>query len=534
MNRRRLLTRALALSALGLLRPVPPFAQQQPPTTGAEPPPPGVTAAGAGQAQPFSVEWLRDHARQLASRPYEPPSEQLPPALRDLSYDQYQAIDFQEDHALWVDDDLMFRIGLFHLGLYFQRPVAIHTVEGGVARPVAYTPELFAYHRGGFDPPLPADLGFAGFRVLFHTDWDRDMAAFLGASYFRAVGRTLQYGLSARGLAIDTGLPRPEEFPDFRAFWLEMPAPDEAALVVHALLDSESVAGAYDFTIRPGRTTTMDVAAHLYPRRPIERLGIAPLTSMYQHGENDRRVADDFRPEIHDSDGLLMWRGNGEWLWRPLINPGELRVNVYLDENPRGFGLLQRDRDFANYQDAEARYHERPDLWIEPLEPWGRGAVQLVEIPTGEEIFDNMVAFWNPERPVEPGTEMRFAYRLHWGDEVPDCWHAAAAVIATRTGIGGTIGQTEGRDTRKFVIDFRGGDLDLLAEDAEVEPVVTVSRGEVLDPVAWRVGEVGGWRAKFDLRAEGAEPVNLRCFLRLGPAALSETWVYQWTPPPAT
>ena len=521
MNRRRLLTRALALSALGLLRPVPLSAQQPPQAEGA-----------AAEGQPFSVEWLRDRARQLASQLYQPPSEALPPALADLTYDQYQAIDFQEDHAVWVADDLLFRIGLFHLGLYFHRPVAIHVVEGGVARPVAYTPELFAYHAGPFDPPLPADLGFAGFRVLFHTDWDRDMVAFLGASYFRAVGRTLQYGLSARGLAIDTGLPRPEEFPDFRAFWLEKPAPGQMALVVHALLDGESIAGAYSFTIRPGRTTTMDVDAALYPRAPIERLGIAPLTSMYQHGENDRRVADDFRPEIHDSDGLALWTGGGEWIWRPLVNPRELHVNSFLDENPRGFGLLQRDRDFVNYLDDGVYYDRRPNLWVEPLgDGWGKGAVQLVEIPTGEEVFDNVVAFWNPEQQAMPGAELRFLYRLHWGDEVPARWHSPAEVIATRIGVGGIPGHAEGRDARKFVVDFKGGDLDLLPGGAPVEPVITASRGEILAPAARPIEELGGWRANFDLRVDGAEPVILRLFLRLGTQALTETWVYQWTPP---
>lgn len=519
MNRRQLLSQGLALSmALGLLRSIPLAAQQGP-----------DAAADAGQ--PFDVEWLIERARELAREPYRPPSAPLPPDLAELDYDRYQAIRFRPDEALWVDEDLLFRVQLFHLGLYFRRPVAIHVVENGVARPVAYSPRLFDYGPNRFDPPLPADLGFAGFRVHFHTDFDPDMAAFLGASYFRAVGRERQYGLSARGLAVDTGLPRPEEFPDFRAFWLEKPAPDRADLVVHALLDSESVAGAYSFTIRPGRTTVMDVAATLFPRAAIERLGIAPLTSMYQHGKHDRRVADDFRPQVHDSNGLALWTGAGEWIWRPLVNPRELRVNAFLDDNPRGFGLLQRDRDFASYQDDGVYYDRRPNLWVEPLEPWGRGAVMLVEIPTGDETFDNIVAFWNPERPVEPGDELRLSYRLHWGDEVPACWHEPAAVIATRIGIGGIPGQEEGREARKFVIDFRGGDLDLLAEDAEVEPVISASRGEIAAPAARPIRELGGWRANFDLRVDGTDPVDLRCFLRLGPMALTETWVYQWTPP---
>ncbi len=528
MDRRDLLLHALALLALGLSRPGRLAAQEQQQPQLAAP-----QGAAGGGGEPFTVEQLRQRARELAGRPYEAPAaDSLPPALAELDYDQYQKFHFRPDRALWGDDEnVLFRIHLFHLGLYYREPVAIHIVEDGVARPVPYAPDLFRYGDLRFDPPLPEDLGFAGFRVHFHTDFERDMVSFLGASYFRAVGHAKQYGLSARGLAVDTGLPRPEEFPDFRAFWLEKPAPGQTALVVHALLDSESVAGAYSFTIRPGRTTTMDVDAALYPRTPIERLGIAPLTSMYQHGENDRRVADDFRPEVHDSDGLALWTGGGEWIWRPLVNPREVRINAFLDDSPRGFGLLQRDRDFGHYLDNGVYYDRRPSLWVEPLEPWGRGAVQLVEIPTGEEVFDNVVAFWSLEQPPEPGAELRFVYRLHWGDEVPACWHGPAEAVATRTGIGGIPGQEHGRDTRKFVVDFRGGELDLLSPEAEVEAVITASRGEVLDPVAWPVAELGAWRAKFDLRAAGTEPVDLRMFLRLGSQALTETWVYQWTPP---
>jgi len=490
-------------------------------------------AAQETEGRPFDAAWLEDRARELASRPFEPPAEPLPEALADLDYDDYQAIRFRPDQALWRGEELLFEVQLFHLGLYFETPVAIHVVEDGVARRLDYARAMFDYGGQEFRPPLPEDLGFAGFRLHFHTDLERDMVAFLGASYFRAVGHTLQYGLSARGLAIDTGLPRPEEFPVFRAFWLEKPEIGQTALVVHALLDSESITGAYSFTIQPGRTTVMDVSATLYPREPVERLGIAPLTSMYQHGENDRRVADDFRPEIHDSDGLALWTGSGEWIWRPLVNPRELRVNSFLDEDPRGFGLLQRDRNFDHYQDDGVYYDRRPNLWVEPREGFDEGAVQLFEIPTGEETFDNIVAFWNPKRTAMPGDELRLAYRLHWGSEVPARLHQTARVIATRSGIGGIPGQEEGRDARKFVVDFKGGNLDLLPEDAEVEPVITTSRGEILKPAARPIEELGGWRANFDLRADGDEPVDLRLFLRLGPMALTETWVYQWTPPPS-
>ena len=488
-------------------------------------------AAATGSGSPFDHDWLRGEARRLAGAAYAAPGTSMPAALGELGWDEYVAIRYRAEHALWRDKDLAFQAQFFHLGLYHKEPVAIFEVVEGRASRVEYAPALFDYGMNRFDPPLPDDLGFAGFRLHFHTDVSRDMVAFLGASYFRAVGREMQYGISARGLAIDTALPRGEEFPRFTAFWIERPASGQASAVVHALLDSPSTTGAYRFEIRPGGTTVMDISATLYPRRPIERLGIAPLTSMYLHGENDRRAADDFRPEVHDSDGLAIRTGADEWIWRPLVNPRTLRVNSFFDENPRGFGLLQRDRSFANYQDDGVYYDRRPNLWVEPKGDWGRGAVQLVEIPTDEEIFDNIVAFWKPEAPVEPGREIALAYRLHWGSDMPGRQMPSARAVATRIGRGGIPGQKRSYESRKFVIDFVGGAIGALAKDAAVEPVISTSRGTIEAPAARPIEELGGWRTNFDLRVDGREPVDLRCYLRLGRSALTETWIYQWTPP---
>lgn len=479
----------------------------------------------------FDRTWLVETARALAAKDYAPLDYALPEALARLDFDGYQAIRFRPERALWRDEGLQFQVQFFHLGLYFHEPVAIYEVVDGMARLITQDAGMFDYGRRRFDPPLPERLGFAGFRLHYATNFALDMVVFLGASYFRAVGGSMQYGLSARGLAIDTGLARPEEFPVFRAFWLERPAPASAALRVHALMDGPSLAGAYSFTIRPGSSTEMEVECTLFPRRPIERLGVAPLTSMFRHGENDRRAGDDFRPEVHDSDGLALLTGAGEWLWRPLVNPPALRVNAFLDAQPRGFGLLQRDRAFADYQDDGVYYDRRPNLWVEPLGDWGRGAVQLVEIPTIDETFDNIVAFWNPAGAVEPGTALRFAYRLHWGDEMPGRLPGPARVVATRIGRGGIPGQPVTRPSRKFVIDFVGGDLKLLPATAPVKPVITASAGEIVAPAARAIHELGGWRANFDLAGWGGEPVDLRCYLEHDGAALSETWLYQWLPP---
>ncbi|MBL8251543.1 MAG: glucan biosynthesis protein D, partial [Candidatus Competibacter sp.] len=438
------------------------------------------------------------------------------------------------DHSLWAGGELPFQARFFHLGLYFHYPVKIHEVAEGMARPLHFSPEMYQYgpRVKAKIPEQIGDLGFAGFRVNSRADWDRDMFSFLGASYFRAVGASKQYGLSARGLAIDTAMEqRPEEFPAFRAFWLERPAPGATALVIHALLDSPSITGAYHFAVTPGDMTVMEVENHLFPRRPIERVGIAPMTSMFQCGENDRRIADDYRPEIHDSDGLALWTGTGERIWRPILNPHYIRVNSFADENPRGFGLLQRDRNFENYQDDGAFYNKRPSLWVEPLDRWGRGAVQLIELPTADETLDNIVAFWNPAEPVQPGREISFRYRLHWGER-PPAQPTVAEVIATRLGLGGMPGLRPKVPMRKFVLDFRGGALSQLPETAKVDAVVAASRGEIRDVVALRLKESDVWRCHFDLEASGSEPVDLRCFLRDAGGALSETWLYQWSPPP--
>jgi glucans biosynthesis protein len=517
MTRRELLLRIIGLAAWSATYPLRSFAL-------------GRKDSGAA-GLPFSKEWLRAEAKRIALKPYVAFPETLPPWLADLDWDDYQSIRYKPERSLWVSEKLPFQVRLFHLGLFFHKPVTIHEVVDGFAHKIAFSPDLFDYGPKVKVPGRSGDIGFAGFRVHTRENFELDMFAFLGASYFRAVGGTKQYGLSARGLAIDTGMKRPEEFPDFKSFWLEQPAADSGSVIIHALLDSPSVAGAYTFKVNPGETTIMDVESYLYPRKAVERICIAPLTSMFQHGENDRRVTDDFRPEVHDSDGLAMWTGKEEWIWRPLVNSPTIRVNSFVDENPKGFGLLQRDRNFDHYQDDGANYHLRPSLWVEPLDNWGKGALMLVEIPVADETFDNIVAFWNPSAAVEPGNEIRFHYRLYWGSQ-PPVRPPSAEVIATRTGAGGIPGQKNRLPSRKFVIDFFGGRLTGLPYSAKVEPVITVSRGKLLMPAAQpiKAGKLGGWRGIFDLLAEGTEPVDLRCYLRDAEGALTETWLYQWLP----
>ncbi|MCW5659066.1 MAG: glucan biosynthesis protein D [Burkholderiaceae bacterium] len=521
MRRREFTHRAAALAALGL------------------PAAAGFAADKAtplkklGQPQPFDYAWLKGRARALAGRPYVKSTARLPDEVLALDYDRHQAIRYREDHALWGDAGRRFRVKFFHLGMFTDAPVRMHEVADGMAQELAYDPEMFDYGKSGLHASrMPRDLGFAGFRVNFHSDWRNDVAAFQGASYFRAVGGERQYGLSARGLAIDSG--GAEEFPRFTDFWLERPAATSSMLTVYALMDSPSVAGAYRFDIHPGDRLVMDVDAALYPRVDIERVGIATLTSMFQHGENDRRMANDWRPEIHDSDGLSMWAGSGEWLWRPLANPSTIRFSAFTDENPRGFGLLQRDRDFDHYQDDGAFYDKRPSLWVEPRGSWGKGTVQLVELPTDDETNDNIVAFWTPAAKPRAGEERLFTYRLHWSGK-PPVQPPAARVAATRTGIGGIVGQKRKYVSWRFTIDFEGGDLSLVGDESQMAPVITTSRGTVELTSARPLKSIQGYRAMFDLKLpdESAAPVELRAYLAFRGQPMSETWCYQWTPPPA-
>ena len=518
MQRRSLLRAAAALAAGNLLWPLAQATALKP----------------LGKSQPFDLAWLKGQARTLAGKPYQPPTNKLPVAIAALDWDQYQAIRFKPEHALWADEKLRFKLELFHLGLFFKRPVQMFEVANGQAQQLAYDPAMFDYGKSGLDGKRqPADLGFAGFRFKFHLAPEFDIAAFLGASYFRATSGTRQYGLSARGLAVDAGMERPEEFPDFTSFWFERPAADANTLVVHALLDSPSVTGAYRFAITPGETTLMDVEIALYPRKEIERLGIAPLTSMFQAGENDKRKGNDWRPEIHDSDGLAMHNGNGEWLWRPLRNPLNVSFNAFADRSPRGFGLLQRDKDFANYQDDGVFYDRRPSLWIEPKGDWGAGAIDLIEIPTDNETNDNIVAFWNPAAKPQAGQELLIGYRMFWGREAP-VQPPLARTVATRTGIGGVIGFDRKAFSWRFAVDFAGGSFALLDPKTRVEAVVTTTRGRIETTSARPLDAIQGWRAIFDLvpEANSLAPISLRLFLRANGQPLTETWLYEYAPPP--
>ena len=504
----------------------------------------GANGLVLGAAQPFSFDALKLRAKDLGAKPYAAPPRPAPEIVAKIDYAIHGSLKYRTDAALFAQGPGQFPVTFFHLGQYFQKSVRMFHVAAGQAREIVYRPSLFDMPADSIARQLGVNAGFAGFRFQESRkgqpnranngtlDWKtNDWAAFLGASYLRAIGADYQYGMSARGLAIDTAVAGlTEEFPDFTDFYID--TTDSAAATVYALLSGPSVAGAYKFRLERGIGVTMDVDATLHVRQPVSRFCLAPLTSMYWYSETNRTISPDWRPEVHDSDGLALWTGGGERIWRPLNNPPRTTVSTFLDDNPKGFGLLQRDRSYGNYLDG-VHYERRPSVWVEPKGNWGRGAVQLIEIPTEDEVNDNIVAAWVPAEPVKAGQSIDLAYRLHWQNDAPDPG-PLARTVATHTGLGGEPGTTIRPNTnRKFIVEFLGGPLAKLPAGAIPDAVLTTSRGKIGARVFTEelANDVPGhWRTIFDVEVIGTDPVELRLFLRSASAVLTETWAYQYHP----
>jgi periplasmic glucans biosynthesis protein len=481
--------------------------------------------AATGKPGPFSGQSVIDAAKALAAVPFVKPSVDLPEPFNKLSYDQYRDIRFKTDQAIWHGDKVDFELQLFPMGWLYETPVDVFIVDAGEAKKLVADGHLFTLGPLIGQGPDAAPFGFSGFRVhgpINRADYYDEYVVFQGASYLRAVGRGQNYGASARGLAINTAQPGGEEFPFFRSFWIEKPKAGTPEIVVHAVLDSPSTAGAYRFVIQPGDATVMDIEASLYPRKHVAHAGIAPLTSMFLHGPADQRRSKDFRPEVHDSEGVAIWNGGGELIWRPLTNPKTLQISAFMDKDPKGFGLWQRDRSFHDFQDLEARYERRPTVWVEPKGAWGQGFIELVEIPVEDEIHDNVAVYWKPEKGLESGGEYKFDYRLHWAENVPATW-SGARVAKTR------IGAAKKPDTLLFVIDFDGPAV----KDIRDLPVaaVTANPGSVANVVVQRNPDISGVRVAFEMSPGGAELVELRLVLKAAEQAISESWLYRWTKP---
>lgn len=483
----------------------------------------------------FGFEQVKHIAADRAATAYvEPPK--IPDFLQHLDYDHWRDISFKSDRSLWRGEHLLFEVQFFHPGFLYRMPVKINVVDGRQVKEIQFSPDLFNYGMNDFGPKVPQKLGFAGFRIHFplnRANYYDEVMVFLGASYFRAVGKGQKYGVSARGLAIDVAEQSGEEHPFFREFWLVKPLPGQRVMTIYALLDSSSVSGAYRFTVDPGEQTLVHVNCTLYCRQAVKKLGLAPMNSMFFYGENVNVRPDNYRPEVHDSDGLLIGPVRGEWIWRPLTNPKTLQLSVFPVNQLRGFGLLQRDLDFEHYQDLEAYYQQRPSLWITPQNNWGPGHVELLEIPTNSDSNNNIIASWVPRQMPQPGHPLSLAYRMSWYFPHKDR-HVKGWVLATRTSA------TEDPNKRRFLIDFRGGQLDRLNNALALEPVVTVTNGaRIVDQQLQRNSYADSWRLVFSVVSPKKELLDkmiagsnnsftISAFLRQEGHAVTETWSYRF------
>lgn len=497
---------------------------------------PGLALAASKAAVPPDRigDTVRELARGLARRRFEAPAERLPNALKALDYDAYRTIRFRPEKAVWHDEDLGFELQFFPSSYIYRSPVSIFIVDGRRVQRLTADTSMFDFGPVADRIPRGAPLGFSGFRIhgpINRRDRYDEFLVFQGASYFRGLGKNHQYGLSARALSINTTGAEPEEFPSFRSFWIERPDSPEA-IRVHGLLDSPSVAGAYTFVIRPGPETTMDVSSVLYPRRDLNNVGVAPLTSMFLKTAHDVDGPLDFRPSVHDSDGLAAWNSQDERLWRPLLSPATLQVSSFRDKDPKGFGLVQRERRFEEYQDLEARYELRPSAWVAPAKEWGAGGVELVEIPTDVEYADNIVAYWRPDATLRAGGAYAFSYRLGWCDDVPTSHRMR--IDKTRIGAGSLPG------TLRFVVDFAdkrpiervAGNSAILSDVAPIEmlePQLSSSAGTLKGPYLQSNPFTPGTRVVFELDPGKAKVIELRLSLASQDETASEVWLYRWT-----
>jgi glucans biosynthesis protein len=490
----------------------------------------------AGQVHAWNLDDVAGLALKQAKAPFKPASHAIPAELANLDYDGYRDIRFNADRTVWRAEKLPFEANFFHVGRNGDS-VRVHEITAQGIKAIPYNPADFNFGKNKVSPQKWGNLGYGGLRAFSNLNsptYKDELVVFSGASYFRALGSGQRYGLSARGLAVDTAGSAKEEFPRFTEFWLEKPTGDAKKITVYALMDSPRMTGAYRFDVTPGEQTVTEVHARVFMRQtdtPVATLGMAPLTSMFFFGENQTRP-NDFRPEVHDSDGLMVATGEGEWLWRPLQNTTSPLATSFTMKSLKGFGLMQRDRAFNSYEDTEARYELRPSAWVTPLGDWGAGRVELLQFATPDETHDNVAAYWAPAKMPQPGQSLDFAYTIHWQGKnqqlPPNGW-----VTQSRRGSGFVKPGTEpvGQQTQ-FTIDFAGPALDALTESAPVQAIATASaNGRVTESLVYKNPATGAWRMTLRVqRLTPEQPIELRAFLQHNNQTLSETWTNLITP----
>ena len=460
------------------------------------------------QAAPFSWERLISRAQRLARAPFaETPAH---PGAAKIDYTALHEARFREERTLWGDLPGDTGIRFFPLSATAPQPVEIAIIERGRATPLRYDPAMFDAPAGNPVTALPPGAGFAGFRIM-NAARDGDWLSYLGASYFRAPSPQKQFGLSARAVAINTSIQGREEFPRFTHFWLERIGP--SSVTIFALLDGASITGAFRFVSRLDKDgVRQDVTAALFPRRAIPELGLMPMTSMFWYDQANRTVGTDWRPEIHDSDLLSIASADGTAHARPIVNPTAPMVSAFAERDPKGFGLLQRDRDFDHYQDDGVFYDRRPTLWATPARPLGAGEVRLYAFPTDSEYTDNLAAYWTPAAAPVPGKRIDLSYKLDWtADRSPAATSMAIVENVWR-------GRGDQPDIARLVVDFAG-----VAEGSKPDLWVDIANGTLVKQAGYPVlGRKGLYRTVLDLRRSGGGAADVRLQLQASGRAVSE------------
>ncbi|HME86164.1 MAG TPA: glucan biosynthesis protein [Roseiarcus sp.] len=483
----------------------------------------GVGSAAAeplGQPVPFAADTVLKAAAQLAAAPFKAPDAPLPSLFSGLNFDQYASIRRVPGSAIWADDKVGFSLEPLHRGFVYTTPIAINIVENGLSQRVIYEAANFDF--GKLQPPAAmGDLGFSGLRILTASDQGfQDVAIFQGASFYRSRAKGQNFGVTARGLAIRTGDEPGEEFPLFREFWVEKPAPATNTLTMYALLDSASMTGAFRFTIRPLETTIVDTEMTLIARVAMDKFGIGAMAAAYLFSGLDHRRADDWRAAVYEATGLQILSGKGEWLWRPVSNRETLQISAFADLNPRGFGLLQRSRSFDAFYDDEGRWELRPTLWIEPIGDWGEGDLRLLEIPAASENNANIIAQWRPKAGMAAGSSQALAYRQFW------CWTPPsrpplAVCTSSRAGKMGA--------RQRFTVEMTGDVFADPQKAANATADVQANPGKIASVRLYPYKDRRSVRIVFDLEP-GSEPYSeVRLTLSLDNQPASETWLYRWT-----
>ncbi len=493
----------------------------------------GISQASAQEAAPgfaladpthFEAGLVTETARSLSKQPFKAPNSDLPEGLRGLTYEQYVSIRSKPAAGIWAAENIGFSLVPLHRGFIFSTPMMINLVAQGQSRRVIYDQAFYDFGKLAVPPNL-GDIGFSGFKVEAAQGADAfsEIASFQGASFFRAIARGQNPGTMARALSIKTGDPRGEEFPTFRAVWIERPALAVDAIVIHAIIDSESLTGAYRFTVRPGEATIIDTECTLFARTAVDHFGLATMSATHLLGSIDRRRSDDLRPNVSEIGGLQMLTGSGEWIWRPVANRETLQISTFVDDKPRGFGFLQRERDFERYQDDDQRWELRPSLWIEPIGDWSSGGMQLVEIPTETEANDNIITYWRPKQVLAAGSETSFAYRQFW------CWSPPE-----RPSLAVTTGSFSGRGLaarrRRFIVEFTGDILADQIQAPDVKPSLSIQPGTITLMRTFRYKDFKVFRVLFEFDPGSETSCEMRLVLEASGKPVSETWLYRWTP----